>query len=98
MPPKDTADAPSEAIDRTPDEAMTGSQAWAAAEANRPEPPSRRRPRVVIVGGGFGGRAAARALDGADVDVLLLDARNHHCFQPLLYQAATAALDMSDIA
>ncbi len=56
------------------------------------------RPRVVVVGGGFGGLAAAHALDGADVDVLVLDARNHHCFQPLLYQAATAALSSADIA
>ncbi len=63
-----------------------------------PEPEGRRRPRVVIVGGGFGGLAAAQALDGADLDVLLLDARNHHCFQPLLYQAATAALSAVDIA
>jgi NADH dehydrogenase len=53
---------------------------------------------VVIVGGGFGGLACARALDGADVDVLLLDARNYHLFTPLLYQVATALLDPSDIA
>ena len=58
----------------------------------------RGKPRVVIVGGGFGGLAAAQALDGAELDVLLLDAQNHHCFQPLLYQAATAALSPSDIA
>jgi len=56
------------------------------------------RDRVVIVGGGFGGLACARALDGADVDVLLLDARNYHLFTPLLYQVATALLDPSDIA
>jgi NADH dehydrogenase len=56
------------------------------------------RRRVVIVGGGFGGLACARALDGADVDVLLLDARNYHLFTPLLYQVATALLDPSDIA
>ena len=56
------------------------------------------RPRVVIVGGGFGGLACARALDGADVDVLLVDARNYHLFTPLLYQVATALLDPSDIA
>src|SRR5882724_7797954 len=56
------------------------------------------RQRVVIVGGGFGGLACARALDGADVDVLLLDARNYHLFTPLLYQVATALLDPSDIA
>jgi NADH dehydrogenase len=53
---------------------------------------------VVIIGGGFGGLACARALDGADVDVLLLDARNYHLFTPLLYQVATALLDPSDIA
>ena len=56
------------------------------------------RERVVIVGGGFGGLACARALDGADVDVLLVDARNYHLFTPLLYQVATALLDPSDIA
>ncbi|MEX2582903.1 MAG: NAD(P)/FAD-dependent oxidoreductase [Gemmatimonadota bacterium] len=57
-----------------------------------------RRPRVVIVGGGFGGLNAARALDGAAVDVTLVDRRNHHLFQPLLYQVATAALSPADIA
>ncbi len=54
--------------------------------------------RVVVVGGGFGGLACVRALDGAPVDVLLLDARNYHLFTPLLYQVATALLDPSDIA
>jgi NADH:ubiquinone reductase (H+-translocating) len=58
----------------------------------------RTRPRVVIVGGGFGGLYAARALAGADVDVTLLDRRNHHTFQPLLYQVATAGLNPADIA
>src|SRR5260221_9870306 len=56
------------------------------------------RERVVIVGGGFGGLACARALDGADVDVLPLDARNYPLFPPLLYQVATALLAPSDIA
>ena len=56
------------------------------------------RPRVVIIGGGFGGLSAARALAGAPVDVLVLDKRNHHVFQPLLYQVATAALSPGDIA
>ena len=46
------------------------------------------RRRIVIVGGGFGGLAAARKLHDADVDVTLIDRRNHHLFQPLLYQAA----------
>jgi NADH dehydrogenase len=57
-----------------------------------------RRPHVVIIGGGFGGLAAARALAGAPVNVTLIDRRNHHLFQPLLYQVATAALNPGDIA
>jgi NADH dehydrogenase len=55
-------------------------------------------PRVVIVGGGFGGLAAARALKHADARILLIDKQNHHLFQPLLYQVATAALSPADIA
>jgi NADH dehydrogenase len=55
-------------------------------------------PHVVVVGGGFGGLNAARALAGRPVRVTLLDRRNHHLFQPLLYQVATAALNASDIA
>ena len=55
-------------------------------------------PRVVVVGAGFGGLAAARALARARVRVTLLDRRNFHLFQPLLYQVATAALNPSDIA
>jgi NADH dehydrogenase len=57
----------------------------------------RRRPRVVIVGGGFGGLYAARALKRADVELTVLDRTNHHVFQPLLYQVATATLAPSDI-
>jgi NADH dehydrogenase len=56
------------------------------------------RHRVVVVGGGFGGLACARALDGKPVDVVLLDRRNHHVFTPLLYQVATALLNPSDVA
>src|SRR5437899_5886867 len=56
------------------------------------------QPHVVVVGGGFGGLYAARALAGRPVRATLLDRRNHHLFQPLLYQVATAALNPSDIA
>ena len=56
------------------------------------------RPHVVILGGGFGGLAAARALGGAPVRVTLVDRSNHHLFQPLLYQVATALLPAPDIA
>jgi NADH dehydrogenase len=54
--------------------------------------------RVVIVGGGFAGLNAARALKGADVEITIVDRRNFHLFQPLLYQVAMAALNPSDIA
>ena len=56
------------------------------------------RPHVVIIGGGFGGLQAARQLAKAPVQITLLDRRNHHLFQPLLYQVATAALNPADIA
>ena len=66
----------------------------------RPEEASGTAPRkrVVIVGGGFAGVNAARALRHADADVLLIDRRNHHIFQPLLYQVATAVLSPAEIA
>jgi NADH:ubiquinone reductase (H+-translocating) len=57
-----------------------------------------RRPQIVILGAGFGGLQATKALAKADVDIALVDARNHHCFQPLLYQVATAALSPADVA
>jgi NADH dehydrogenase len=56
------------------------------------------RPHVVIIGGGFGGLEAAKALRNTPVDVTVIDRLNHHCFQPLLYQVATAALSPADIA
>src|SRR5207302_6949241 len=65
--------------------------------ARTPNPESRIA-SVVIVGGGFGGLNAARALGAADVRVTLLDRHNYHLFQPLLYQVATAALSPGDIA
>lgn len=55
-------------------------------------------PRALVLGGGFAGLNAVRALKGAPVDVLLIDRENYHLFQPLLYQVATAALNPSDIA
>jgi NADH dehydrogenase len=68
-------------------------QATAVVDA----PPSERK-RVVIVGGGFAGLAAARALRNADADVWLIDRQNHYIFQPLLYQVATAVLSPAEIA
>jgi len=60
--------------------------------------PENDRPRVLILGGGFAGLNAAKKLGGTDLDVVLVDKRNHHLFQPLLYQVATAGLDPGDIA
>ena len=57
-----------------------------------------RRPQVVIIGGGFGGLEAARTLRQANADITVVDRQNHHCFQPLLYQVATAALSPADVA
>jgi NADH dehydrogenase len=59
---------------------------------------SRPRPRIVIVGAGFGGLFAAQALANVDADVTIVDRHNYHLFQPLLYQVATAGLPPSDIA
>jgi NADH dehydrogenase len=64
----------------------------------RPEAAPANRKRVVIVGGGFAGIAAAHALRHADAEVVLVDRRNHHIFQPLLYQVATAVLSPAEIA
>jgi len=81
------------------------------AEINRPRPEAKElesakspahgaggKPRIVIIGGGFAGLAAARALRHADAELILIDRRNHHIFQPLLYQVATAVLSGADIA
>jgi len=63
-----------------------------------PPPAASVRPRIVIVGAGFGGLAAAKALAKAPVDVTVIDQHNYHLFQPLLYQVATAGLSPADIA
>jgi NADH:ubiquinone reductase (H+-translocating) len=70
----------------------------ASAPVPAPAAPGTHRKRIVIVGAGFAGIAAARALRRCDADVVLIDRRNHHIFQPLLYQVATAVLAPSEIA
>lgn len=69
-------------------------------DSKSPEPvlPDAAQPRVVVVGGGFAGLAVAKGLAGAPARVTLIDRRNHHVFQPLLYQVATAMLSPADVA
>jgi NADH dehydrogenase len=67
-------------------------------KASEVEPRGCQPPRIVIVGGGFGGIAAARSLRRCKAEIVLIDRRNHHIFQPLLYQVATAVLAPSTIA
>jgi NADH dehydrogenase FAD-containing subunit len=83
------------AMPRQQDQVM---QAVPAADETRSRTVHDGRPRVVIVGAGFGGLTAARDLARAPVDVTVIDRRNYHLFQPLLYQVATAALSPADIA
>lgn len=68
------------------------------APGTTPGNPSRGRPRVVIIGSGFGGLFAAQALRKADVDITLIGKTSHHLFQPLLYQVATGILSEGEIA
>jgi NADH dehydrogenase len=76
------------------DIALLSEEVIAAIDA----PPPSELKRVVIVGGGFAGLAVAHALRHADAEIVLIDRRNHHIFQPLLYQVATAVLSPADIA
>jgi NADH dehydrogenase len=84
------------ALDVTNMTGMASVQRPAALRSDHATPRSRRQ--VVIIGGGFGGLTAAQSLRRADADVALIDRTNHHLFQPLLYQVATAALSPGDIA
>src|SRR5246127_2453016 len=71
---------------------------FAKVSSPRAKRMSSERPKVVIVGAGFGGLQTAKALARVAVDVIVVDRQNHHCFQPLLYEVATAALSPADVA
>ena len=71
---------------------------WAGSHQRMPDRGDARVPHIVVVGGGFGGITAVRGLRRAACRITLIDRRNHHLFQPLLYQVATAALSPADIA
>jgi NADH dehydrogenase len=90
-----TAEAP-KPVEITPAPRDPGTQAM--PNAPRVRHPGGQLPHVVIIGGGFGGLSAAHALKHMPVRVTLIDRRNHHVFQPLLYQVATAGLSPGDIA
>ena len=80
--------------------AIVGSASWLLGQRKRDRqiPILSGWPRVVVVGAGFGGLHVARGLAGVEADVLVLDRHNYHCFQPLLYQVATAGLEPEEIA
>src|SRR6202012_339684 len=71
---------------------------WAGSHLLMPDRRDAKVPHVVVVGGGFGGITAVRALRRTGCRITLIDRRNHHVFQPLLYPVATAALSPGDIA
>jgi NADH dehydrogenase FAD-containing subunit len=77
---------------------MDGSLQNASSEATSTATAGSAQPRIVVVGAGFGGLTAATRLGRVDAAVTVIDRRNHHLFQPLLYQVATAALSPAEIA
>jgi NADH:ubiquinone reductase (H+-translocating) len=79
-------------------QAMATSESKTMSESFGILQPQSKRPHVVIIGGGFAGIAAVKALRHCEADVTVIDRRNHHIFQPLLYQVATAVLAPSDVA
>src|SRR5215831_10730827 len=85
-------------IAKAPRTAWQDEDRFAKVSSPRAKRMSSERPKVVIVGAGFGGLAAAKALARVAVDVIVIDRQNHHCFQPLLYEVATAALSPADVA
>lgn len=80
------------------DEGATGALPRLASHRAAAATGNAARPRIVIIGAGFAGLSAAKALAGSPVDVTVIDRRNYHLFQPLLYQVATAGLSPADIA
>ncbi|GAB7522341.1 NAD(P)/FAD-dependent oxidoreductase [Paraburkholderia sp. 2C] len=71
---------------------------WLFRDADAPDPKGGHRPRVLVVGGGFAGVSTVYGLRNSRCDITLIDQRNYHLFQPLLYQTATAALSATEIA
>lgn len=77
---------------------IAGAGVWLARHRSEHTPIVSGWPRVVVIGAGFGGLRVARSLANTEADVLLIDRHNYHCFQPLLYQVATAGLEPEEIA
>jgi len=91
-------DAEETMLDQTANRTASAADGADTLQVRPPTAAGAGRKQIVIVGGGFAGIAAARALKRSDADVVLIDRRNHYIFQPLLYQVATGVLAPSDIA